>query len=308
MHSGIVEEWWEWKTALLAISSFTPYFGPGKQRSTTNRRRREDWFLWNGGQSLYVCGKGLVNQKMSGDESEYVVQKEQFTCPKAGTLWNGPEFVHLRRIMNTTKDGVGLLVGPWPWSSLLCTFSCRNWSSFQVHLLPRPDKETPFRCKIQAIRLTSPRHGNIRADFLICKPVGCSGCHLRKRLYYVILPHEIRIYDTGPLHATKKYHWLFTTCFAQTAHSSRKFSLFLIWDFHAKIQLRVFVQLNNFPPFVRWKNWRNWRTPRCETKIPLRCLTVVTGDRPVFSVNFGERGYGRPIYRPPEIFGEGYCT
>ena len=144
MHSGIVEEWWEWKTALLAISSFTPYFSPGKQRSTTYRRRREDWFLWNGGQSLYVCGKGLVNQKMSRDESEYVVQKEQFTCPTAGTLWNGPEFVHLRRIMNTTTDGVGLLVGPWPWSSLPCTFSCRNWSSFQVHLLPRPEKENTF--------------------------------------------------------------------------------------------------------------------------------------------------------------------
>lgn len=144
MHSGIVEEWWEWKTALLAISSFTPYFSPGKQRSTTYRRRWEDWFLWNGGQSLYVCGKGLVNQKMSGDESEYVVQKEQFTCPTAGTLWNGPEFVHLRRIMNTTTDGVGLLVGPWPWSSLPCTFSCRNWSSFQVHLLPRPEKENTF--------------------------------------------------------------------------------------------------------------------------------------------------------------------
>ena len=62
------------------------YFSPGKQRSTTYRRRREDWFLWNGGQSLHVCGKGLVNQKMSRDESECVVQKEQFTCPTAGTL------------------------------------------------------------------------------------------------------------------------------------------------------------------------------------------------------------------------------
>ena len=93
-------------------------------------------------------------------------------------------------------------------------------------------RKTPFQCKIQAIRLTdSPRHGKIRADFLICKPVGCSKNVIfpRDYIYYCILPHEIRIYETfWPLHETKKYHWLFTTCFAQTAHSSRNFSLFLI--------------------------------------------------------------------------------
>ncbi len=61
----------------------------------------------------------------------------------------------LCRIMSTTTDGVGLLVGPWRWSSLPCTYSCRNWSSFQVHLLPRPEKpslvegrKTPFSIKM----------------------------------------------------------------------------------------------------------------------------------------------------------------
>ncbi len=47
--------------------------------------------------------------------------------------------------------------------------------------------------------------------------------------------------------------------------SSKKLSLFLIWNFHAKIIWIFFVQ--QFPPLWVSKKWRNWRTPRCETEI-----------------------------------------